>query len=112
MRRVEVFRPKLVVERFEPGLDVAHEFEVGRLALGVVGLAGHRDVAFGSELSDRGIQFSNRAEPLLQLVGRVDRFVEQAEIPGFDVLPGCQLGIRRKPAPRKRFRDVSSRTHG
>jgi hypothetical protein len=110
-RRVEVFRPDLVLEGLELRLDVADEGEMGGLARGVVCLAGHRDVALHALLPDGRVELSHVEEPAFQLLGRPDRAVEQLAIPGLDLLPGLELQVRRQPVTGINLGNVCGRTH-
>src|SRR5262249_47391739 len=87
------------------------ERQVRRLAPGVVGLAGHRDVTLDPLLRDGAGELAHILQPLLQLLRRADRTVEEPAIPGLDLLPGLGLELLGQPAPGKRLRYIEGRVH-
>ena len=107
IRRVEVALANRVLDRLQFRFDVPHEFQIGRLALGVVGLAGHRDIAFDSFLANNCVQFAGRHHPPLEINGRVDWLRHQLLIPGFDLIPRFELEFLGKPLVRKGLGSVA-----
>jgi hypothetical protein len=112
MGRVEVFVAQVVLDWFEPGLDVADERQVGGLAVGVVGLTGHGDVAPDPFLRDRAVQLTQVEQPVFKVFGRPDWPVDQLAIPGLDLVPGLELGLVGDQAVRERLGSVCGRGLG
>ena len=94
---VEVAGPDRVLDRFELGLDVAHEGQVGRLALRVVGLTGHRDVPLDPFFAHDGIELAGGEQPALELAGGAHRLFHQLLVPRLDLVPGLELELFGKP---------------
>ena len=66
MREISLLQ--LELPRLELRLDVFDEMQIGLLRLGVVRMAGHRDVALGTFLIERGRQFTPLEQRVFQIV--------------------------------------------
>ena len=110
-RGIQVAIAHVVLNRLELGLDVADEAQVGGLALRVIGLAGHRHVAFDSLLAHGRVQLAGGLQPPLEIAGRGDRHRQELLIPRLDLLPGLQLDLLGKPLVGKRLGNVIQDGH-
>ena len=90
----------LVLDRLELRLDLANECQIGRLSLGVVGLAGHRDVTLDPLLPDRRVQLAGRDHPGFEILGRLDGAAPSAG------------DTRARSAPRSSARCLPAATGG
>src|SRR5262249_34534018 len=95
--RIEIAAADLVLDRLELRLNFPNESQMSCLAIGVVRLAGHRDIALDTFLANARVELASGDNPALAFTPASDRFVHQPTVPGLDLLPGRELDVFRQP---------------